>query len=329
MVTSAFDAAPGDSTGGAQPREGGSPLDAALGASHRADRSDGARSAARSDRSRRSGRTRRSNSTRQPDRTRRADRGDRIAARATAAGTGVLSLDRTRLGLPRHSTVAGTSTISFLLGLLAATFALVAPTSAGPGHGILVAVIGLGAIACGLRALTMRSTAAPAPRAARLPAGVGITLGGLSTLAVVYTLVAFVALSQGIRLPDLPTAGQPAAAASAADARLTLPNPLGEDPSTPDEELAQLKHAAESAASALRTSHTAGLAWPSGLVEQKKSYPVLVSPDGTTLTPLPAGTRVTYSSFDGGSMFVFTMTGARFGEKVHYNSLLGVIDTSQ
>lgn len=252
-----------------------------------------------------------------------ADAPHRPDTGATAAGD-TPDDDRTRLGLPRHSTVAGTATISVLLGLLAATFTLVTPTAAGPGHGILVVLIGLGAVATGVRALHLR---VHAPRAALLPTGVGITLGTLSTLAMLYTLVAFVVQPAGIALPDLPTAGQPGASSlSASDASL-VSNPLGAAPATADEELAQLTTAAERTADALRDSHVAGLAWPSGLVEQDKGYPLLVSPDGTSLTALPADTRVTYSSFDSGAVFVFTMTGAKFGQKVHFNSQLGVVDS--
>ncbi|GAA4684763.1 hypothetical protein [Frondihabitans cladoniiphilus] len=107
--------------------------------------------------------------------------------------------ERTSLGLPKRATVAGRSSIAFLLALLGVALLWLEPSSRILPFGLLVALDAAGALAVAISALRMPG---PAPKAVRIPARIGFALGLLSLLALAYSLLA--SGLPAIGLPQLP-----------------------------------------------------------------------------------------------------------------------------
>lgn len=112
------------------------------------------------------------------------------------------TVERTRLGLPKYPTIAGTGSISFLLGVLGLALLWLEPASRILPLGAGVAVIGLAAIVVAMRSLAL---AWSAPVGLRVPAWTGAFLGAVTLVACAYSLAVATAPLTGVHLPPLPS----------------------------------------------------------------------------------------------------------------------------
>jgi hypothetical protein len=248
----------------------------------------------------------------------------------------------------RRSSVGGLATISFLAGVLALGVVLLQPTNDETARGFFLSSVGVTAIVTGVQALRRGRYGAALPR---LLARVGVVLGGLGSVAVAWTLVAFLVLPLGVTLPALPTSlatwlptsgasffgpaplavlpadGGADEGAVAATGQQVLPaQPLV--PSTAEDEALELSRAAGTLAYVLGQVSPAGSPWPDHLLLTTSPGPVGVSaPDGTALVTLPAGTQLVYSVSSDRSVFAVDLLGSTFGRAVHYDSAAGVVST--
>jgi len=248
----------------------------------------------------------------------------------------------------RHSSVVGLATISVLTGVLALGVMLLQPANDQTTHGFFLSTIGVTAIVTGVQALRRGRYGHALPR---FLARAGILLGGLGSIAVAWTLVAFLVLPLGITLPALPTSlatwlpttgasflgpaplGVLPAEGGAAESAVA---PVGQEvlpaqplpPTTTEDEALELARAAGTLAYVLGQVRPAGSPWPDHLLLTTSPGPVGVSsPDGTPLVTLPAGTQLVYSVSSDRSVFAVDLVGGGFGRTVHYDSAAGVVTT--
>lgn len=176
-------------------------------------------------------------------------------------------------------------------------------------------------------------------------AGVGVTLPALSlgpsgpewsAPAIAAPTAAPAAPAASTPAASTPAAGPAASTSAAAPAAsgaapvadggpstVAVPTDIGQGPVTAEQERSTLVQSAGTLAFTMRQHFGAG-PYPAELV-QAEAPGRLMLPDGTTLAPVPEGTRVLYSIASDGSAWSVTLVGGSHGSIATYSSTIGTV----
>lgn len=154
----------------------------------------------------------------------------------------------------------------------------------------------------------------------------GIVIGIIAFAVTAYAFAAIALASSGTRLPA------PSHWLSGAQASPTQPAPAdalpvdGATPEPVETERLALAQAVGTAVFVLEQAASADATWPASLAVTTDSS-ALISPDGVSLAPLPAGAQVLYSTSSDLREFSLTLVGP-LGSVATYESTTGTLSTS-
>lgn len=222
---------------------------------------------------------------------------------------------------------------SFVLGIGSLIFALNASLVDNVSRTVWIAGFGAAAVWAGGMAVTRIRRISRGPS---LLARFGIAVG-IGTIAVMgYALVAISIAPSGTALPVLAqwtdSTGRLETGAAAQPASVSEGEPVAATPLPPatavdplEAERLALGQSLGTAAYVLEQTASADGTWPASLLVTTDASQ-LVSPDGITLTPLPAGTQVLYSTSSDRLQYSLTLIGPS-GVTATYESTTNVIET--
>lgn len=214
--------------------------------------------------------------------------------------------------------------LSLALGLLAFGLAVFPITDAGVRQGFVASTVGISAISYGAFALALQRRGDATGRLAPI---VGILLGAFGTILMGFSVANYYldggtsAAPSVIQVLGTEFTTQPEVEVAPTEATIE-PAPVPAGYASSDEErmaliqnLGTIHFVLNQVAPGSKPASLT-LATPGG---------TLSTPDGHTLTTLPAGTAVTYGISADASSYVITLQGAAFGTAVQFDSALGQI----